>query len=457
VAGTTRRFVAALVAVAAVAAAFAAGARAANRVYWSNYDNNTISFANLDGSGSGGQLNTSGATPPGAIEGVAIDGAAGLFYWANNYTGKISYARLDGSGGGDLNTAGASTMFVYGLALDPEGGRVYWADVTGVSYAKLDGTGGGNLNTMGASVSDPFGIAVDQAGARVYWTNNTGTTISYAKLDGSGGGDLVTTGATVNRPGGLAVDPAGARLYWTNGIVNVISWAALNGSGGGSLSTTGAHVAHPEAVAIDKAAGRIYWTNFSGSVVSYARLDGSGGGDVAITGATASNPAFLALLEAPGAAGAPAVSGGKRPGSRLSCTEGSWLADLAPAFLAQAPQTFSYRWARDGHLIGLARSSAYAPGKAGSYRCSVTAENAAGTAVQTSEAHTILADCIVPKVVGKTLRTAKRAIRRKHCRVGKVRRAHSARVLTGRVLSQRPRPGSHLRNGSKVNLIVSRG
>ena len=368
-AGTTRRFAAALVAAAAVAAALAAGARAANRVYWGNYGNNTISFANLDGSGSGGQLTTSGATTPTNVEGVAIDAPAGLIYWANFLPGRISYTRLDGSGGGDLNT----------------------------------------------------------------------------------------TGATVNRPDGLAIDPAGGRLYWTNGIANVISWAALNGSGGGNLVTTGAHVAHPNAVAIDHAAGRIYWTNYSGSVVSYARLDESGGGDVATTGATASNPQFLALLEAPGAAEAPVVSGGKRPGSQLACTQGSWLADLAPSFLAQAPQTFSYRWARNGHLIGLARSSTYAPGKAGSYSCSVTAENAAGTAIQTSEAHAILADCVVPKIVGKTLRTAKRAIRRKHCRVGRVRRAHSARVRTGRVVSQRPKPGRHLANGAKVNLVVSRG
>jgi hypothetical protein len=35
---------------------------AANKVYWANVFNNTISFANLDNTGGGGQLNTTGAT-----------------------------------------------------------------------------------------------------------------------------------------------------------------------------------------------------------------------------------------------------------------------------------------------------------------------------------------------------------------------------------------------------------
>jgi hypothetical protein len=161
------------------------------------------------------------------------------------------------------------------------------------------------------------------------------------------------------------------------------------------------------------------------------------------------------LLEAPDAAGAPVVSGGKRQGSRLSCGRGSWLADLAPAFLAQAPQTFSYRWTRNGHAVGQARSRLAAT-RAGNYRCLVTAFNAAGLKVQTSKAHVILADCVVPKVVGKPLRTARRAITRRHCRVGRVRYASSASVAPGRVVSQKPKPGRHLKNRAKVSLIVSR-
>jgi beta-lactam-binding protein with PASTA domain len=48
----------------------------------------------------------------------------------------------------------------------------------------------------------------------------------------------------------------------------------------------------------------------------------------------------------------------------------------------------------------------------------------------------------VPKVKGKRLRAAKRAIRRAHCSVGRVRRAFSSSVKRGRVISQKPHPGT---------------
>src|SRR6185437_9368584 len=144
----------------------------------------------------------------------------------------------------------------------------------------------------------------------------------------------------------------------------------------------GATANHPEAVAIDPAAGRIYWVNYSGSVVSFARLDGTGGGDLATSGATAANPMFLALLEAPGAVDAPVLSGGRRQGSQLSCTSGSWLSDVAPAFLAQSPQTLSYRWARNGTQVGTGAS--FVARRAGAYTCAVDAANAAGMTSQTS-------------------------------------------------------------------------
>ena len=65
--------------------------------------------------------------------------------------------------------------------------------------------------------------------------------------------------------------------------------------------------------------------------------------------------------------------------------------------------------------------------------------------------------CVVPKVKGKKLAAAKTAIKRAHCSVGKVRKAFSARVKKGRVISQKPAPGKRLRAGSKVNLKVSKG
>lgn len=65
--------------------------------------------------------------------------------------------------------------------------------------------------------------------------------------------------------------------------------------------------------------------------------------------------------------------------------------------------------------------------------------------------------CVVPNVKGKTLTAAKAAIKHGHCAVGKIRHAHSNKVKTGRVISQSPAAKKHLKNGAKVNLVISSG
>jgi PASTA domain len=65
--------------------------------------------------------------------------------------------------------------------------------------------------------------------------------------------------------------------------------------------------------------------------------------------------------------------------------------------------------------------------------------------------------CLVPKVKGKTLAAARRAIVKDHCAVGKVSLARSAHVKKGHVISQSPSGGHTLRSESKVNLVVSKG
>ena len=67
-----------------------------------------------------------------------------------------------------------------------------------------------------------------------------------------------------------------------------------------------------------------------------------------------------------------------------------------------------------------------------------------------------LPPCKVPSVRGRKLAVAVSAIRKAHCRVGKVRRKASRKVKRGRVISQSPKAGKRLPNRSKVNLVISR-
>ena len=382
--------VGAAVVVAAIATT-AASAQAANLVYWTNSFSDEISYAHLDGSGEGGELNTTGATGGGVAVlffGVAIDPAAGKLYWANTSKNKISYANLDGSGGGDLETTGASVEEPTGVAIDPVLGRIYWANASSnkISYAKLDGSGGGDLATTGAHVNNPGGVAIDPASGTIYWANFMGNEISYANLDGSGGGgNLSTTGGEVNKPMGVAIDDTAGKIYWANREAG-ISYAHLDGSGGGNLVTTGANVEGPTGVAIDPAAGKIYWATFSGKKIAYANLDGSGGGgNLNTTGATPTGAfTFPALLKAPSATGAPTITGASTQGSLLSCSQGSWAADLFSDFLFQAPRSYAYAWQLNGADIPGASGATLTAFQPGLYRCRVTATNQAGSTAQTS-------------------------------------------------------------------------
>src|SRR5437762_5969955 len=78
---TRRRVAAVLVSAVALALSAAPAAGAANRIYWSNLNGNSISYANLDGSG-GGDLPINPVALNGPM-GLAIDSAAGKIYWSN--------------------------------------------------------------------------------------------------------------------------------------------------------------------------------------------------------------------------------------------------------------------------------------------------------------------------------------------------------------------------------------
>ncbi len=366
-----------------------------DRVYWGN-GNDTISYANLDGSGGGGQLNISGATASGP-RGVEIDHAAGRIYWANQGNDTISYANLDGSGGGgQLNTSGATVDRPHGVAIDPGAGRIYWAnDDDTISYANLDGSGGGGqLNISGAPADGPYGAAIDPAAGKIYWANrgtNTGLfTIGYANLDGSGGGgELNISGAIANKPHGVTIDPVSRRIYWTN-LDSTIFYASLDGAGGGQLNLSGATDSGGIGMAIDPVEGRIYWGNLGNSTISYANLDGSGGGgQLNISGATPSSPRFLALLRSPSAAGAPQIAGGPSVGSALTCSQGAWAPDLLGSFVYRAPQSFAYQWSRDGADIAGATGASYTAPVPGDYRCLVAATNEVGSISQVSDPHQV--------------------------------------------------------------------
>jgi beta-lactam-binding protein with PASTA domain len=64
---------------------------------------------------------------------------------------------------------------------------------------------------------------------------------------------------------------------------------------------------------------------------------------------------------------------------------------------------------------------------------------------------------VVPNVIGMKLTVAKRKIKARQCRLGKLTYVRSTAKKKGRVLKESPKAGRRLGNSSKVNLTLGKG
>ncbi|CAB4913840.1 unannotated protein [freshwater metagenome] len=157
---------------------------ATRRLYWPN--GSTIAWAAADGS-AGGELYPHASLPVGADapKQIAIDPLHNRVYWASGF--KIGYAALDGSGGiGSFEITGGCTFNGgngEGMAVDGARGVLY---VIGSFLgdrpvaADLDGTDCRDL--LPAGVPDSLGLAVDPDGGRLYWGEYATSKVGWVSL-----------------------------------------------------------------------------------------------------------------------------------------------------------------------------------------------------------------------------------------------------------------------------------
>ena len=86
-----------------------------SKMYVVNYDNNTVTVANLDGTG-GTALAVATLNAPTAI---ALDVAAGKMYVTNGGNDTVTEANLDGTGGVSLGSLGGTLNYPGGIAFGP--------------------------------------------------------------------------------------------------------------------------------------------------------------------------------------------------------------------------------------------------------------------------------------------------------------------------------------------------
>ena len=210
-------------------------------------------------------------TDPSLPMGIGTPAIRGKMYWvdASRLGATIQRADLDGTQVENLVTTGLKEPT--DLALDLDGGKMYWSDrSTGkIQRADLDGS---QVEELVTEMHDIWSLALDITGGKMYWTLTSGreTKIQRADLDGSQVEELVTTGG-LGAPWGLALDVAGGKMYWTDWGTNKVHRANLDGSRVEALVTTGLN--HPQGLELDLVGGKMYWVSWSR--IQRANLDGT--------------------------------------------------------------------------------------------------------------------------------------------------------------------------------------
>ena len=228
-----------------------------------------------------------------------------LMYWI---AGNTIYYRPTG-GGNETFHAPQSGTLTGGLAVDMEGGKVYWTEQTidnmgRIQSADLDAT---DVETVKETIAVPYDIAFDARRRRLYWTTSFGN-IQSINVDGTDFRGDFHTG--LETPQQIAFDVEKRRLYWTaadgiwsiytdndtgirrrldkedlgevGGIAvfdDVVYWTEQTSSGGRvrSMNRAGSgdkkllavlEESMPEGIAVDPVGGRVYWTTSRGEIQS---------------------------------------------------------------------------------------------------------------------------------------------------------------------------------------------
>lgn len=85
-------------------------------------------------------------------------------------------------------------------------------------------------------------------------------------------------------------------------------------------------------------------------------------------------------------------------------------------------------------------------------KVSIAVTTAAGAATSASTFEPTA--CLVPRLVGRKLKVAKKRSRKADCRVGKVTKVNGVRAKTAKVVKQRPKPGRKLAPGAEIKVTL---
>jgi hypothetical protein len=367
------------------------------------FDLNGGSGAGVGGSigGKGGETAATISLTPGETLNINVGGAApapgsGSGFGGGGGTGdpvcaEGGFACFGGGGGG------ASDVRQGGSALE---NRVLVAGGGGGA----GGASSGFCNDFGCITSVGGGDGGDGGASGSRGADGADGAVEGVHTGGCGGG-----GATQSA-GGPAGGTSGELCHGPTGNTGG-GGAGLGGNGGDSAQGGGA----------GGGGGGGYFGGGGGSGGAARSGGGGGGGGSSFAEPSATNVSFSAGANLgdgkvtitysggvvpPAITSLPTITGTPVAGHTLTCNKGSWSGSV--------PQTYAYRWLRNGVAITGATSANHLVGAADvgrQLRCRVTATNSAGSAIATSSAVTIKTppkNTMAPEItgtpkVGKTL------------------------------------------------------
>src|SRR5580658_5842260 len=272
------------------------------RLFFLSASSGEVFSANSDGS----DLRTIVSEGKRLPDGIVVDVAAGHIYWTNmgNPTandGSIERADFDGKNLTQVVPPGA-TFTPKQLQLDEKNRKLYWCDREGmrIMRANLDGSKIETLLDTSEGDARPgkdikkwcVGIALDVEGGRLYWTQKGSDNAGEGRIfrasleipEGQTPGDrkdieLLYEG--LPEPIDLELDLANRMIYWTDrgdpprgNTVNRALMDPAQGNGKKEPQIVFDHLMEGIGIALDLKGGRMFLTDLGGSVYS-ANLDGS--------------------------------------------------------------------------------------------------------------------------------------------------------------------------------------
>jgi DNA-binding beta-propeller fold protein YncE len=257
-------------------------------------------------------------------DGIEVDVEAGHIYWTNMGTptvndGSIERADLDGTNRKTI-VPPAATFTPKQLKLDKQGGKIYWSDREGmrVMRANLNGSEIETLVDTSEGETRPgrdatkwcVGIAVDHDGGKVYWTQKGGDNASEGRIfranleipkgkNAANRPDIELFLNHLPEPIDLDLDLNSRIIYWTDRgnppQGNTVSRASLDNGKDQQILVN--DLMEGIGLSLDLKNGRMFFSDLGGSVYS-SKLDGSEKKALVFAGGNLTGVAYVEFAQA---------------------------------------------------------------------------------------------------------------------------------------------------------------